>query len=52
MAKMIQKRNFGSFAMDSVLGLSWAAMKLDIALSKILPLIYTDEWFDDGLPEE
>lgn len=33
-------------------GLSWAAMELDIAPSEVLPLIHTDEWFDDGLPEE
>ncbi len=33
-------------------GLSWAAMELDIAPNRILPLIHTDEWFDDGLPEE
>lgn len=33
-------------------GLSWAAMELNIAPCQILPLIHTDEWFDDGLPEE
>lgn len=33
-------------------GLSWAAVELNLAPSQILPLIHTDEWFDDGLPEE
>lgn len=33
-------------------GLSWAAVKLNLSPSQILPLIHTDEWFDDGLPEE
>lgn len=33
-------------------GLSWAAVELDLSPSQILPLIHTDEWFDDGLPEE
>lgn len=33
-------------------GLSWAAVELNLSPSQILPLIHTDEWFDDGLPEE
>ena len=33
-------------------GLSWAAVELNIAPSQILPLVHTDEWFDDGLPEK
>ncbi|MCR4568365.1 MAG: ketoacyl-ACP synthase III [Pseudobutyrivibrio sp.] len=33
-------------------GLSWAAMEINISPKNILPLIHTDEWFDDGLPEE
>jgi 3-oxoacyl-[acyl-carrier-protein] synthase III len=33
-------------------GLSWAAVELRLSPSQILPLIHTDEWFDDGLPEE
>lgn len=33
-------------------GLSWAAVELNLSPSQILPLVHTDEWFDDGLPEE
>lgn len=33
-------------------GLSWAAVEIRLAPCQILPLIHTDEWFDDGLPEE
>lgn len=33
-------------------GLSWAVVELNLAPDQILPLIHTDEWFDDGLPEE
>jgi len=33
-------------------GLSWAAVELSLSPSQILPLIHTDEWFDDGLSEE
>lgn len=33
-------------------GLSWGAMELVISPKQILPLVHTDEWFDDGLPEE
>lgn len=30
-------------------GLSWAAVEFSIAPKDILPIIYTNEWFDDGL---
>ncbi len=33
-------------------GFSWAAVELNLAPNQILPLVHTDEWFDDGLPEE
>lgn len=33
-------------------GLSWGAVEINIAPKNILPLIHTDEWFDDGYPEE
>ena len=33
-------------------GLSWASVELELSPSQILPLVHTDEWFDDGLPEE
>lgn len=33
-------------------GLSWATVELNLSPSQILPLVHTDEWFDDGLPEE
>ncbi len=33
-------------------GLSWGAVEFEIPKNHILPLIHTDEWFDDGLPEE
>lgn len=33
-------------------GLSWAAVELNLSPKQILPLVHTDEWFDDGLPEE
>lgn len=33
-------------------GLSWAAVELNIAPKDILPLVHTDEFFEDGIPEE
>lgn len=33
-------------------GLSWAAVELNIAPKDILPLVHTDEYFEDGYPEE
>ncbi len=30
------------------IGLSWGAVSLSLDTQKILPLIHTDEWFDDG----
>lgn len=33
-------------------GLSWATVELNLSPSQILPLIHTDEWFDDGIPED
>lgn len=33
-------------------GLSWAAVELLLSPDQILPLVHTDEWFDDGLQEE
>lgn len=33
-------------------GLSWAAVEIVISPQNILPLVHTDEYFDDGLPEE
>ncbi len=33
-------------------GLSWAAMEIEISPSQILPLIRTDEYFKDGYPDE
>lgn len=34
------------------IGLSWAAVELNIAPKDILPLVHTDDYFDDGYPEE
>lgn len=31
------------------IGLSWAAVDFSIAPKDILPIIYTNEWFDDGM---
>ena len=33
-------------------GLSWAAVELHIASKDIMPLIHTDDFFEDGIPDE
>lgn len=34
------------------IGLSWAVVDLSVSSDKVLPLVHTDTYFDDGFPEE